>query len=330
MFTRNCPKCGQELEYKSNESLRHAINKNNICRKCAEDNRRRKITEGLKLAYKENRRKREVSDKVREKISNTLLGNIPWNKGLTKDFDERLNYGRTKKYIKYKCKSIGCNNYLECTPSHVGNRTYCDKCKEYFREKRNIGLEKSKKHKEHIDYLGSLNIIKVGSRFMRKCSECGKELFYGQKSSCLDAERNDRVCMSCVKKGHMPWNVGLTKDDDIRLKHTNNSIKKIRLSVIKNINERIGQFFPNYNPSSILILEEKAKELGITDLQHAENGGEFYIKELGYWVDGYSPIKNVVIEYYEKEHKHKKERDRRRKREIIDCLGCDFIEIKET
>ncbi len=39
---------------------------------------------------------------------------------------------------------------------------------------------------------------------------------------------------------------------------------------------------PNYNPSSIPIIEAKAEELGITDLQHAENGGEFHIKELGY------------------------------------------------
>ena len=75
--------------------------------------------------------------------------------------------------------------------------------------------------------------------------------------------------------------------------------------------------------------QAKAKELGITDLQHAENGGEYHIKELGYWVDGYSEEKNIVIEYYESFHEKQKERDERRKQEIIEFLGCKFIEIKE-
>ena len=60
-----------------------------------------------------------------------------------------------------------------------------------------------------------------------------------------------------------------------------------------------------------------------------ENAGEYHIKELGYWVDGYDKNKNVVIEYYENAHKYKKERDEQRKQEIIDFLDCKFIELKE-
>lgn len=44
--------------------------------------------------------------------------------------------------------------------------------------------------------------------------------------------------------------------------------------------------------------------------------------------NGYDEDKNVVIEYYEKSHKNQKERDERRKEEIIDFLGCEFIELK--
>jgi hypothetical protein len=90
-----------------------------------------------------------------------------------------------------------------------------------------------------------------------------------------------------------------------------------------------NQVIPGYNISSILILEQRAKELGITDLQHAENGGEYHIKELGYWVDGYSKEKNIVIEYYEKHHSRQNERDLRRQKEITDLLKCEFIIIKE-
>jgi hypothetical protein len=87
--------------------------------------------------------------------------------------------------------------------------------------------------------------------------------------------------------------------------------------------------YPNYNRNSIQILEEKAKELGITDLQHAENGGEFYIEQLGYWVDGYSKEKNIVIEYYESFHENQKEKDLRRQHEITKHLNCKFIIINE-
>ena len=106
--------------------------------------------------------------------------------------------------------------------------------------------------------------------------------------------------------------------------------RKMRLATIKRIEDRNGVVFPNYNKNSIPILEAKAKELGITDLQHAENGGEFHIKELGYWVDGYSSEKNMVIEYYEKFHSRRKEKDELRKQEIINHLGCVFIEICEN
>jgi len=113
---------------------------------------------------------------------------------------------------------------------------------------------------------------------------------------------------------------------------TNETKLKMRLSTIEYIEQRQllgGQLQPNYNISSIPILEQTAKELGITDLQHAENGGEYYIKELGYWVDGYSKEKNIVIEYYEKHHNRKIEKDLQRQEEITNLLKCEFMIISE-
>ena len=109
-------------------------------------------------------------------------------------------------------------------------------------------------------------------------------------------------------------------------------LKKMRLSAIKYIEEAKlggGQLIPRYNISAISILEKRANELEITDLQHAENGGEFYIKELGYWVDGYSKEKNIVIEYYERHHNNIKKKDLQRQNEITEFLNCEFIIIKE-
>ena len=66
-----------------------------------------------------------------------------------------------------------------------------------------------------------------------------------------------------------------------------------------------------------------------TFIQHALNGGEYHIKELGYWVDGYDVEKNVVIEYHEKHHYLPKqnEKDKKRQKEIIETLKCKFIII---
>lgn len=105
--------------------------------------------------------------------------------------------------------------------------------------------------------------------------------------------------------------------------------KNLRKAHLKRIQAKGIEVYPNYNPSSIPILEEYARKNNL-NLQHAENGGEFYIEELGYWVDGYDSEKNVVVEYYENHHYRQSDRDNSRKKEIIDHLGCTFIEIWES
>jgi len=95
----------------------------------------------------------------------------------------------------------------------------------------------------------------------------------------------------------------------------NNAIKK-------------NQFTPNYSKDACELFDEINRELSWNG-QHAENGGEFFIKELGYWVDYYEPNLNIVIEYDDKSHnlKSKKERDARRQQEIEQHLGCKFYRI---
>ena len=84
--------------------------------------------------------------------------------------------------------------------------------------------------------------------------------------------------------------------------------------------------FPNFNIHACSIIEEYGKINGY-NFQHALNGGEFHIKGLGYWVDGYDIDKNVVIEYYEKHHLTPKweEKDKKRMENIIKTLKCKFI-----
>lgn len=90
----------------------------------------------------------------------------------------------------------------------------------------------------------------------------------------------------------------------------------------------IDQIIPAFNPSACKIIEKYGEQNGYK-FQHALNGGEFYIENLGYWVDGYDKEQNTVIEYHERRHKYQTERDENRKKQIIDHLNCNFIIIWE-
>jgi len=106
--------------------------------------------------------------------------------------------------------------------------------------------------------------------------------------------------------------------------HTDEHKRKIRLSTINLIQKNKlngGQLFPRYNSAACKYFDNLNKNNG-WNLQHALNGGEFYIKELGYWVDGYDKDKNIVVEYDEKHHyklSHSK-KDLIRQNQIINHL----------
>ena len=106
----------------------------------------------------------------------------------------------------------------------------------------------------------------------------------------------------------------------------------LRLSSIAYIKRKIelngGKMVPHFNIYACQLLDEISKIKNI-NIQHALNGGEYYISELGYWVDGYDQKNNVVYEYYEKEHKNKIDKDDLREQAIKNYLGCDFLIIHE-
>ena len=194
---------------------------------------------------------------------------------------------------------------------------------------------------------------KLGSKNPMFGKTASEHHFYGKKHSDDVIEKIVRAKNNYYEKNSGP-NLGRIFSDESREKmsetrikkqlavgennpmfgkeHSEITKKKMRCSYteyMKQKYENEGQFYPNYNVNSIPIIEQKAKELGITDLQHAENGGEYYIKELGYFVDGYSKEKNIVIEYHEKKHKYQIEKDLKRQQEIEKVLNCKFVIIEE-
>lgn len=194
------------------------------------------------------------------------------------------------------------------------------------------------------------------------CDKCGKEFdnyrkLNGHKGSCGRIRKSKNpsprtrmvnpdghICKWCEKEfksgqslgGHVPR----CKKNPSRIpppnwkgkKHKQETKRKQRLGQIAHIERRIGyQMKPAYNPDSISIIEEYGTKFGF-NFQHAENGGEFYVKELGYWVDAYDAEKNVVLEYDESHHFNSKgnlkKKDIKRQKEIEEHLDCRFIRIR--
>ena len=107
--------------------------------------------------------------------------------------------------------------------------------------------------------------------------------------------------------------------------------KNLRLGQLNRLQQMYGQLFPNYNKNICKVFDEINRTL-VWNGVHAENGGEYHLKNLGYWLDYYEPTQNVVIEFYEKYHFTRKgqfEKDELRRKEIVQELNCRFIILTE-
>ena len=78
--------------------------------------------------------------------------------------------------------------------------------------------------------------------------------------------------------------------------------------------KKAGDITPNYNPRACKTFEQLNLK-NKWNLQHEENGGEYCIKELGYWPDAIDFKNKIIIEYDEKRHFNKN--GKLRKKDII-------------
>jgi hypothetical protein len=190
----------------------------------------------------------------------------------------------------------------------------------------------SKEHKEnikknHADVSGENNPMFGKSGFIGKkhTKESLEKISNGNKGKIFSKESSEKLSKS-LKEYYKTHN-GTT----LGKKHTNETKNKMRLSAIKRISIAKfegNQFYPSYNKKSIQIIEEYSIQNNF-NIIHAENGGEYYIEKLGYWLDGYDIEKNIVIEFNEKHHNYRTEKDTERRENIINFLKCDFIIINE-
>lgn len=104
-----------------------------------------------------------------------------------------------------------------------------------------------------------------------------------------------------------------------------------RLRLIERLGKKFGTIKPFYNKTACKYFNWLMSVTN-TNISHAENGGEFYISELGYWVDGYDVDNNIVYEWYEKHHYDRNgnilPKDLARQDAIQKTLRCVYIVIK--
>lgn len=109
----------------------------------------------------------------------------------------------------------------------------------------------------------------------------------------------------------------------------NHRLNKIKIVEENKLNNY--QLFPIFNKKACELFDKISEKQNI-HIQHAMNGGEYYISSLGYWLDGYDVINNIVYEYDEKHHFIKgnlRDKDITRQQEIEKFLKCKFIRIKD-
>ena len=116
-------------------------------------------------------------------------------------------------------------------------------------------------------------------------------------------------------------------------KHSEESKQKMRESTCRYLQHN-NPTPCRYNKKAISFFNKLSKKNN-WNLQHAENGGEFYTG-IGYFVDAYDKEKNIVVEYDEKKHYDDVEnnilieKDLKRQKEIIEHLHCEFWRYNET
>jgi len=250
--------------------------------------------------------------------------------------------------MKIKCPNI--NNNLKCKKFTWSNNSQCASCSKYkYRNLDYISFinntwvkycVRCRKKKYYTSFRGAVRgielcltcyrfdvfkktlpleikayQIKNKKWFIRNCLKCNEEIKYTDGYSATYAYKNKLSCKSCGGMANKT--------------HSKNTKQKMRIARINSIESNNGQISPNYNPTSIYYLDWLSAWNG-WNLQHAENGGEYHIKKLGYFVDGYDKKNNIVVEFYENAHYNNgklSDRDIAREIDIKKYLNCILFRL---
>lgn len=309
------------------------------------------------LFVTEQRKNKGKTSMKEEKIYNCVCGKSFHNrnslishkatckewKAYKKQQEEIVRHERKAKQLPngmFLCENPNCNKEHD---GSYGSGRFCSKrCKQSFISKQQKIYPSAEQLKLRIGF------GKQKRKTTWKCSEC--EFTFSTRSELRKHHKETGHITEEQNGKTQAWSRGLTaatsksvsKCKRIRRqhfiegkfhgsflgrKHSDATKEKIRKSTANYIMNVVGSR-PRYNKSSISILESIAKKHG-WNIQHAENGGEFYTG-IGYFVDAYDKEKNLVLEYDEPAHyidaKNNvlREKDLIRQKNIIEHLQCEY------
>lgn len=207
--------------------------------------------------------------------------------------------------LKRNCPKCNC----ELNYTHPSNWRAANRKKSLCRSCRIISQETREKHR----------VAKLGKPGTPRTDENKQALREWYKNNMTDEMISRRDA----------WKQNVTDETKNKLRNlrigkkasdtTKEKLRNIRLQIVKDIGG-----FPSYNKIACEFMDSISNKLGL-NFQHAMNGGEVYIKELGYWVDAYDKDRNIVVEYDEGHHNTRIEQDTRRMNEIINHWKCRFF-----
>lgn len=182
-------------------------------------------------------------------------------------------------------------------------------------------------------------ILRISTR-CRSCSHKGEHNWV-RKNGGLKPKTIDKLRKICGGKNHSNYHKRLSEETKGRIANahrkenlTYEQIVNYRRGAVKRIErQRLlsgGKLGKNYNFNACDFFNKLNLERGWNG-QHALNGGERAICELGYFLDYYEPSQNIAIEWDENYHRKQKQKDRDelKEKEIIELLKCKFYRIKE-
>lgn len=239
-----------------------------------------------------------------------------------KEFDNPQKLGghiiRCKMNPNYDKNKLNCNNFSKSNNERKLDITiyYCQYCGKECKGKKSLSQHeircKENPNKINLEYLSNRDYSNINfnpSNQFIKAKELGLPI-----PEVSEATRNK------IGKG---W----------RGKHLPEEMKEKQRIGFYNYKSKLhGKFKCSYNPKACKFINELNKQNN-WNLQHAENGGEYYIG--GYFVDGYDKKLNIVFEYDEPRHYKNinesilKDKDLQRQQNIIKNLNCEFWRYNE-
>ncbi len=214
---------------------------------------------------------------------------------------------RNRKFCSQKCFSnwqkdpiLSKENRLNKSLGHMGVEPF-NKNKTYEEIYGNNAQEMRQKCKSKRTPKPDVKLI---------CAYCSCEYYIKYKNRNKSKYCSPK-CASSARIGIKPYEaseitrekMSKAKKGKIR-KQSQEEIKNRRILFYNKMQQRLNmglQIIPNWNPKACDYFENFDKQNN-TRGQHARNGGEFYIKELGYWVDYINHDLKLIMEYDEQKH----------------------------